>query len=127
MLFRSLAAAGLALFLPAFNFATAILPCAGALLFPGWFRPQENAGPGLENTGLRLMLGIGQLLAVAAALIPVAFFGALAWFAAGKFTPVLEWRALAAGGMATLILAMEAGLGVAWLGSLYDKFDVSGE
>ena len=110
-----------------FTLASAILPSAGALLFPGWFRPQDSSGPGIENTGLRLMLGIGQLLAVAAALIPVVFFGALAWFAAGKFTAILEWRALAAGGTGILILAMEAGLGIAWLGSLYDKFDVSGE
>jgi hypothetical protein len=121
------AVAGFALFLPAFNLSCAILPCAGALLFPGWFRPQENAGPGIENTGLRLMLGVAQLLAVVAALIPVAFFGALAFFAAAKFTPVLEWRALAAGGTGLLILVMEAGLGIAWLGSLYDKFDVSGD
>ena len=120
-------AGGLALLLPFFNFSMAILPCAGALLFPGWFRPQENAGPGIENTGMRLLLGITQLLAVLAALVPVAFFGALAWFAAGKFTAVFEWHALAAGGTAILILAMEAGLGIAWLGSLYDKFDVSTE
>ena len=120
-------AAGLALFLPVFNLSSAILPCAGALLFPGWFRPQENAAPGIENTGLRLMLGITQLLAVVAALVPVAFFGALAWFAAGKFTAVMEWHALAAGGTAILILAMEAGIGIAWPGSLYDRFDVSSE
>jgi ABC-2 type transport system permease protein len=121
------AAAGLALFLPIFNLSCAILPCAGALLFPGWFRPQENAGPGIENTGLRLILGIGQLLAIVASLIPVALFAAVAWYAVGKFTTVMEWRALAAGGTGILILAMEAGLGVAWLGSLYDKFDVSSE
>ena len=120
-------AAALALFLPVFNLSSAILPCAAALLFPGWFRPQENAPPGIENTGLRLMLGITQLLAVVAALIPVAFFSALAWFAAGKFTAILEWRALSAGGTAILILAMEAGIGIAWLGSLYDRFDVSSE
>ena len=117
----------IALFLPAFNFSMAILPAAGTLLFPGWFRPRENAAPGLENTGLGLMMGVGQLLAVAAAMIPVAFFGALAWFAAGKFTQVLEWQALSAAGTAILILAMEACLGVAWLGSLYDKFDMSSE
>ena len=76
---------------------------------------------------MKLILGIAQLLAVVVALIPVVFFGALAFFAAEKFTPALEWRALAAGGTAILILAMEAGLGVAWLGSLYDKFDVSSE
>ena len=119
--------AGFALLLPAFNLSFAILPCACALLFPGWFRPQENASPGIEASGLRLMLGISQLLAALAALIPVAFFGALAFFAAGKFTAVLAWHALAAGATAILILAMEAALGIAWLGSIYDKFDVSGE
>ncbi len=118
---------GIALLLPTFNLSTAILPCAGALLFPGWFRPQENAGPGLENTGMKLILGTAQLLAVVVAMIPVAFFGAVAWFAFGKITALTEWRALVAGGTAMLILAMEAGLGIAWLGSLYDNFDVSSE
>ena len=118
---------GIALLLPIFNLSTAILPCAGALLYPGWFRPQENAAPGIENTGMKLILGIAQLLAVFVAMIPVAFFGAVAWFALGKFTAAAEWQALAAGGTAMLILAMETGLGIAWLGSLYDKFDVSSE
>jgi hypothetical protein len=122
-----LIAAGLALILPAFNLASAILPCAGALLFPAWFRPQETAGPSIENTGLKLMLGIGQLLAIIGALLPALFFGTLAWVAAGQWTTVIEWRAAAAGTTATLLLAMEAGLGIAWLGSLYDKFDASTE
>ena len=120
-------AGGIALLLPIFNLSTAILPCAGALLYPGWFRPQESTGPGIENTGMKLILGIAQLLAVFVAMIPVAFFGAVAWFALGKFTAAAEWQALAAGGTAMLILAMETGLGIAWLGSLYDKFDVSSE
>jgi hypothetical protein len=120
-------AGGIALLLPIFNLSTAILPCAGALLYPGWFRPQEGTGPGIENTGMKLILGIAQLLAVVVAMIPVAFFGAVAWFALGKFTAAAEWQALAAGGTAMLILAMETGLGIAWLGSLYDKFDVSSE
>jgi hypothetical protein len=122
-----LGACGVALILPAFNLSSAILPCAGALLFPGWFRPQDSVGPGIENAGLRMMLGIGQLLAVVGALLPVIFFGAVAWFAAGKWTAVVLWRAAAAGCTATLVLAMEAALGVAWLGSLYDKFDGSSE
>lgn len=118
---------GFALLLPAFNLSTAILPCAGALMFPGWFRPQENTGPGIEGSGLRLIMGIAQLLAMAAVMVPVVFFGALAFFAAGKFTAVMEWRAISAAGTAMLILAMEAGIGVAWLGSLYDKYDLSSE
>ena len=120
-------AGGIALLLPIFNLSTAILPCAGALLYPGWFRPQESTGPGIENTGMKLILGIAQLLAVVVAMIPVVFFGAVAFFAVAKFTTATEWPALAAGGTALLILAMETGLGIAWLGSLYDEFDVSSE
>ena len=120
-------AGGIALLLPIFNLSTAILPCAGALLYPGWFRPQESTGPGIENTGMKLILGIAQLLAVVVAMIPVAFFGAVAFFTVAKFTTAAEWQALAAGSTAMLILAMETGLGIAWLGSLYDKFDVSSE
>ena len=120
-------AGGIALLLPIFNLSTAILPCAGALLYPGWFRPQESTGPGIENTGMKLILGIAQLLAVVVAMIPVVFFGAVAFFAVAKFTTATEWPALAAGGTAMLILAMETGLGIAWLGSLYDEFDVSSE
>ena len=118
-------AAGLALFLPAFNFANAVLPSAGALLFPGWFRTPEGQAPGIESAGLRLLVGVGQLLAIVAALLPVALLAAAAWFSLGKIMPALEWRALAAGGTAMLILTMEAGLGIAWLGSLYDRFDLS--
>ena len=76
---------------------------------------------------MKLILGIAQLLAVVVAMIPVAFFGAVAFFAVAKFTTATEWPALAAGGTALLILAMETGLGIAWLGSLYDEFDVSSE
>ncbi len=119
--------AGFALLLPVFNLSFAILPSACALLFPGWLRPLENASPGIEGTGLRLVISISQILAVVAALIPVALFGALAFFVAGKFTPLLEWRIVAAGCTAIPLLAMEAGLGIAWLGSLYDKFDVSAD
>jgi ABC-2 type transport system permease protein len=115
----------LAVLLPAFNLATAILPSAAALMFPGWFRPQDATGHGLENTGLRLMIGIGQLLAMAIAILPVAFFGACAWFAAQAFHLDLVWQASGAIGIGGLILAMEAGLGVAWLGSLYDGYDLS--
>jgi hypothetical protein len=39
----------------------------------------------------------------------------------------VTWRALSAGGVAAAVLALEAGLGIAWLGSLYDKFDGTSE
>ena len=120
-----LLSAGLAVLLPMLNIAMAILPSAAALLFPGWLKPQEAATPGIENTGLRLLLGIGQLLAIAIALVPPAFLGGCAWFAIGKWTHHLEWQIAFTAATALPILAMEAALGIAWLGNLYDRYDAT--
>lgn len=118
-------AGSLAVLLPAFNLATSILPSGAALMFPGWFKPGEAAGPGLENTGIRLVLGIFQLLAMLAAILPVVFFGACAWLAAYKLGLDPMIRAVAAVGTGAFVLALEAALGIAWLGDLYDHFDLS--
>ena len=125
MAYLVIASSSLAVLLPGFNLATAILPSAAALLFPGWFKPQDATGHGLENTGMRLMVGIGQLLAMAIALIPVAFFAVCAWFTAGQFDVPLLWKATASVGVGAAILVMEAALGVVWLGSLYESYDLS--
>jgi hypothetical protein len=119
----AIAAAGLALLLPAFNVSMSVLPCAAALMFPGWFKPQDAAGQGLEATGLRLLVGIAQLAAMAVMLVPVAFFGACAWFVVGKWVSWFVWQAIAAGGVGALVLALESALGIVWLGSLYDDYD----
>lgn len=123
--YLSVGTAALGILLPAFNIATSILPSGAALMFPGWFRPQDATGPGVENTGMRLMVGIAQILALAIALLPVGFFGVCAWFALGHFEIELMWRAVSAVGVGAVILAMEAALGIAWLGHLYDTFDLS--
>ena len=71
------------------------------------------------------MVGIAQLFAMAIALLPVGFFAVCAWFAAGHFDVPLMWKAIGSVGIGALILAMEAALGVAWLGSLYEDYDLS--
>jgi ABC-2 type transport system permease protein len=123
--YLTMIAGGLAVLLPAFNLATAILPSGAALMFPGWFRPQDATSQGLENTGIRLMVGISQLLAMALALLPVAFFSVCAWYIAGKFGLLPIWKAFSAIGIGGFILALESALGVVWLGNLYDRFDLS--
>ncbi len=123
----TLSACALGVVLPALNVSMSILPSAAALYFPGWFRPQEAATPGIENTGLRLIVGISQFLAVAAALLPAVFFAGCAWFAAGKWGAHFQSQAVAAIGTATFVLALEVALGIAWLGSLYDEYDGSSE
>lgn len=125
-----LGAGGLALFLPLFNLGSAILPAAAALAFPGWMKPGDlgSAGQGgLEVMGLRLLLGISQLLLIALAFLPVAFFGAAAWFASGMFTEELGWRIAAVVASAGFTVIVEAAAGIAWLGWLFERFDLSGE
>jgi len=125
-----LGAGGLALFLPLFNLGSAILPAAAALAFPGWMKPGDasNAAQGgLEVMGLRLLLGISQLLLIALAFLPVAFFGAAAWFASGMFTDVFAWKVGSVVASAGFIVLLEAAAGIAWLGWLFERFDLSGE
>ena len=45
-----LIASAAALILPGLNLSMAVLPSAAALAFPGWFKGQDGATPGLENT-----------------------------------------------------------------------------
>ncbi len=119
-----------AVFLPLFNLGTSILPGAAALAFPGWFKSTEPGAAGqggLEVMGLRLLLGISQLLLIAISFLPVAFFGAAAWFASGLFTTVFVWKVAATALTAGFVLALEAACGIAWLGWLYDRFDISSE
>lgn len=123
----TLSACALGVVLPALNVSMSILPSAAALYFPGWFRPQEAAAPGIENTGLRLIVGISQFLAIAAALLPALFFAGCAWFAVGKWAPDFQWQAIATIGTAAVVLALEVALGIAWLGDLYDHYDGSSE
>lgn len=113
--------------LPLFNACMSIVPSVAALMFPGWFRPQDAAAAGLEQTGLRLVMGIGQLLAIAFAMLPPLFFGACAWFACAPFGVPLAAQAGAAAVVATAVFALEAALGIAFLGDLYDRYDGSSE
>jgi hypothetical protein len=120
-----LGSVAVAVVLPAFNLATAVLPSGCALMFPAWFKPQEAASPGLENTGIRLLMGIAQLFAMVVSLLPVLFFGACAWFAVRGFGLPWEWSATAAISVGALVIALESALGIAWLGDLYDEYDLS--
>ena len=118
-----------AILLPLFNLGSAILPAATALAFPGWIKPSEagNSQGGFEVMGLRLLIGISQILLIAIAFIPVVFFGAAAWFGTGLFSHVFAWKAVLTATTALFTLALEAACGVAWLGWLFDRFDLSGE
>jgi hypothetical protein len=116
----------LALVMPALNFISLVIPNAAILLFPAWLQAGKDGPQGIEMTGQRLIAIVGQFLAFMLSLIPATVAFALVFFPARM---VVEWwmavplAALAATG----VLTAEAGLGVFWLGRLFDRFDLSSE
>ena len=74
-----------------------------------------------------MLMGFIQLFAMALAMVPVAFFGACAWVLAGRYDLPPIWQSALGVSVGGFMLFMEAGLGVVWLGRLYDNFDLSEE
>ena len=112
--------------LPVLDFLLLLIPNAAVLLFPSWIQAGKDSPRGIEATGQRLIMAIGQLLALLIALVPPAlvfsaFFYPLKW-ALGLFA------AATLGVLAALLaLALEAGFGVLLLGKLFERFDVTEE
>jgi hypothetical protein len=117
---------GAAVLAPALNLISLLIPNAAVLLFPSWFQTGKDSLHGIEATGQRLIFALGQFFAFIASLIPagVVFVGIffLVRYAAG-IVPAVPLAALAA----AVVLGLEAGFGVMWLGWLFERFDVSAE
>jgi len=116
----------IAVVLPALNLISLLIPNAAVLLFPSWFQAGKEGPQGIEATGQRLIFAIGQFLAFILALIPAAAVFAACFFLI-KFLAGVTLAVLTAGVAATLVLALEGGLGVLLLGWLFERFDVSAE
>jgi len=119
-------ALGAAVLLPVLDLLLLLIPNAAVLLFPSWIQAGKDSPRGIEATGQRLIFALGQLLTLLLALLPAAaaFVGVffLLNFAIGPAAAV-PLASLAA----TVILAIEAGLGVMLLGKLFERFDVTEE
>jgi hypothetical protein len=119
-------AIGAAILLPMIDVLLLLIPNAAVLLFPSWIQTGKDSPRGIETTGQRLIVALGQLLVLALALLPavIAFVGvffllklALDPAAAVPFAALV----------AAIILAVEAGFGVMLLGRLFERFDLSEE
>jgi len=112
--------------LPIMDFILLLIPNAAVLLFPSWVQAGKDSPRGIEATGQRMIFAVGQLLILLLALLPaaLAFIGVyfLFKFMLGPVLPVF-FAALAG----SVILAVEAGLGVLLLGKFFDRFDVTEE
>jgi len=115
-----------ALVLPLLNVILLLIPNAAVLLFPAWFQLGRDGTQGIEATGQRLIFALGQLLAFVVALIPVVAVSAVVFFLVNFVTGV--FLAVPVATIASvMVLTIEAGLGVMWLGRLFERFDLSVE
>jgi len=116
--------ASIAVVLPALNAVSLFIPNAAALLFPAWFAAGKEGPGGFEVMGQRLIFAFGQFFAMLLALLPAGLAFAGVFFIAQL--AVSPWLAAPlAAGVAALVLAAEAGLGVWWLGTRFEKFDLT--
>jgi hypothetical protein len=98
------------------------------LLFPAWFQTGKDTPQGIEATGQRLIFLLGQVLVFLISLVPAAALSGTCFFI-GKAVvglPVAAILPLAAL-TGALVLGIEAGLGIMWLGWLFERFDLSAE
>lgn len=121
------AALGLAVVVPPFVAIQLLVPNAATILFPAWVQHVGNrAEHGVEAMGQRIIFVAGMALITVLAIVPAAITGGLL-FLLGN----LAGGPFAGGTIAVLgvfaILSVEAWLGIWWLGSRFDAFDLSSE
>ncbi len=104
--------------LPALDFLMLLIPNAAVLLFPSWIQAGKDSPRGIEATGQRLIFAVGQLLVLLLTLLPAALAFAVIYFplklAFGPVAPV-PFASLEA----TVVVAVEACLGVMLLGKFF--------
>lgn len=109
---------------PVLNLTLLLLHNATAVLFPAWVRLGPQGAQGFEAMGQRMLLMLGHLLSLVLALLPAAGVGTVVFllvkFAAGWLV-ALPPAALAA----ALVLGLEAGLGLKWLGDRFERMDIT--
>jgi hypothetical protein len=108
---------------PAIVFANLVVQNAGVLLFPSWVSLEPGQSRGIEAIGQRLLTLAGGLIFLFVSLVPASI--------AGGITILLLWRtihlyALPLGSaVSASLIAVQLHLAVGWLGTLFERFDVS--
>lgn len=102
------------------------LPFAGMLVFPAWLVSPGGREAGVEVMGQRLIFVGVYLVTIAIALVPAALVGGIAWFLVQLFAPV-SVALLVCAVFAAIVLAVEFGAAIYWLGGRVDGIDVAME
>jgi len=115
----------IAVLLPGINLLMMTIPCALTLLFPAWFKPGEGRAAGIEATGLRVLMMLGQLLVLLLGLILPSIFGFGTGLALHLTGNGMNVAILSGAITAAVALTIEASWGVLWLGALFEKYDLN--
>jgi len=110
--------------LPALAAAVLVVQNAAVLTFPAWF-PPGGQRRGIEAMGTRLIAFAGTMLLLMLAFIPAVLAGSLV--AVLGWSILGPWSLVPAMAAASLPVWIEAAAGVALLGRLFARFDVSAE
>jgi hypothetical protein len=119
---RLAAAFGAAILLPLLDFIAIQVPNLAVLLFPAWFQTGRDAPQGIEATGQRIVLLVGQMLVFMVALAPAVGVFLMVYFVV-DYVGAPALALIAAALLSAVMLAGEAALGVLLLGRLFDRFE----
>jgi ABC-2 type transport system permease protein len=105
-----------------------IVPNTVMVLMPAWYQSSRTRGGGVEMFGQRLMFGIVQLLFALLVVVPAAGAAALVYFLAywnlgQNISPAVILATISV----LIILAVEATVGLWFLGERFERFDLSTE
>jgi len=116
-----------ALVLPMLNLVALVIVNAATLLFPAWLQFSRGGPRGIEVMGQQMLLALGQFVALFLALLPPGLLFVLGFVLARALVASLVLALALAAPAAGLILALEIGLGLLWIGRLFERFDLSTE
>jgi ABC-2 type transport system permease protein len=119
-------AVGAAMLLPVIDLLLLLIPNVAVLLFPSWIQTGRDAPRGVEATGQRLILFLGQFIVFLVAMSPATAVFLLVFFLVKLVlgpAAAVPLASLAAAAM----LAAEGALGVWLAGRLFERLDVSAE
>ena len=103
-----------------------IVPNAIMLLLPDWYQATRTRGAGIELLGQRLIFGLAQLLMALVVAVPAIVAAGLIVFSA-QFYVGVAGGIVAATVAVVGVLAGEAAVGLWWLGSRFERLDLSAE
>ena len=123
---RTAAALAIALLLPPLCAIQVLVMNAAVVLFPAWVPRGADRGGGIDVLGQRIFFLAGLFLVMAGALLPAAI-GAAAIFFATLWVIGAPAAAALAFVAALGVFTVEIGLAIAWLGTRFERFDLSAE